>query len=501
MGVATQGTGPDPGQRVTRRTALRWGATGVTALMAACTDRGDDPGDSNAGSGTGAPGNQTVDTAGLVGDTGAVTTDRSEPTDDQRTYDVIVVGAGIAGLAAARTLADDGWEVLVVEASSRVGGRVRTDRETAVAFDLGASWIHGTDGNPITELADEAGVSVVELDEDDVTAYDEGGARWSDDDLEAADEAFDELIDELSDHGEAGVSFRQVLDRQFPDYLDSRLRAFFVSSYLAFDLGDLDHLSSTLYDEGDEFDGPEVIVTNGYDRITDLLADDLDIVLDTPVVQILDDGETVAVQTTDDEYLADAVVVTVPLGVLKAETIAFDPPLPAAMRDAIGRVGFGCADKFLMIWDEPFWDDTDVIIYTPERLDLFAYFVNVDSLVPGSAALMTFAYADEALASEELDDDELIDLAMVHLRDIYGADIARPHTIRRSTWGIDPFTFGSYSFPSVSTEMKHFDRLAAPHGRVFFAGEHTSRDYFATVHGAYLSGVRAAEEIIDALDD
>lgn len=114
---------------------------------------------------------------------------------------------------------------------------------------------------------------------------------------------------------------------------------------------------------------------------------------------------------------------------------------------------------------------------------------------------MTFAYADEALASEELDDDELIEMVMVHLRDMYGDDIPEPTGMRRSTWGTDPFTFGSYSFPSVSTEMKHFDRLGAAHGRVFFAGEHTSRDYFGTVHGAYLSGVRAAEEIIDALDE
>lgn len=420
---------------------------------------------------------------------------------DENGYDVIVVGAGIAGLAAARALADDGWAVLVVEASSQVGGRVRTDRGLGVAFDLGASWIHGTDGNPITDLVDEAGVSTVELDEDDVAAYDQGGRQWSDDEWEAADEAFEELIDDLADAGTAGVSFQQVLDDEFPDYLDNRLRAFYVSSFLAFDLGDLDHLSSTLYDEGEEFDGPEVLVTDGYDRIAELLADGLEIVLDAPVVQIVDDGESVAVQTADDEYVADAVVVTVPLGVLKAEAIGFDPPLPSAMTDAVRRVGFGCADKFVFVWDEPFWDDTDVIVYTPERLDIFAYFINLEALVPGSAALMTFAYADEALASEELDDDELIEMVMVHLRDMYGDDIPEPTGMRRSTWGTDPFTFGSYSFPSVSTEMKHFDRLGAAHGRVFFAGEHTSRDYFGTVHGAYLSGVRAAEEIIDALDE
>jgi monoamine oxidase len=207
----------------------------------------------------------------------------------------------------------------------------------------------------------------------------------------------------------------------------------------------------------------------------------------------------VAVQTATGELTASAAVVTVPLGVLRAGAVNFEPPLDEARQDAIDGVGFNCVDKFLFVWDEAFWDDTDLIVYTPERSDLFSYFVNGEALVPGSAALITFAYADEARASEGRSDDEMVELLMAHLTDVYGPDIPRPTAMRRTSWGTDPFTFGSYSFPSVTTEMEHFDELAAPHGRVHFAGEHTSRDYFGTVHGAYLSGLRAADEIATTL--
>ena len=92
---------------------------------------------------------------------------------------VVVVGAGVSGLAAARTLADAGIEVVVLEAGPRTGGRVRTDRSLAAPFDVGASWIHGTRGNPVTELAEDARTPTVELDFDDLIVYDSSGEAWS----------------------------------------------------------------------------------------------------------------------------------------------------------------------------------------------------------------------------------------------------------------------------------------------------------------------------------
>ena len=424
----------------------------------------------------------------------------TDSTDDVTgTVDVIVVGAGIAGLTAARALAGTGLRVMVLEASSRIGGRLRTDRSLGIPFDMGASWIHGTEGNPITALAAAAGAPTIELDEDEVTAYRMGGSRWSGGEYRAARVAFEEVLDTMVDQAAPGVSVADVLDADWPGHRDDPLSAFFLSTFLTFDLGDLDQLSSVLYDEGDEFGGLEAMMTDGYDRLADHVAEGLDIRLGAAVTGIVDDGEIVTVQTDTTAFVVRAAVVTVPLGVLKARRVAFEPPLDPAREAAIEGLGFNCVDKFLFMWDEPFWDDTDVIAYTSDRSDLFTYFVNGEALALGSAALITFAYADEARAGEGRSDEELIDLLMTNLTDMYGPDLPRPTAMRRSSWGTDPFTLGSYSFPSTTTEMADFDALAAPHGRVHFAGEHTSREYFGTVHGAHLSGLRAADEVADAL--
>ena len=194
---------------------------------------------------------------------------------------------------------------------------------------------------------------------------------------------------------------------------------------------------------------------------------------------------------------ADFVVVTVPLGVLKNNTIAFVPELPVAKRDAIEKIGMNCVNKFLLTWDTAFWDDVQYISYTPEQADRFNYFVNVKKFHPSVNALMTFAYADQARQSEGMSDQEVIDAIMSHLKDIYGADIPAPTHLLRTRWQSNENSFGAYSYTAVGTEMQHFDDLAQDvNGRVFFAGEHTEADYFSTVHGAYLSGIREADKII-----
>ena len=410
---------------------------------------------------------------------------------------MVVIGAGVAGLAAARELTLAGRTVAVVEASDRVGGRVRTDRDLGVAFDLGASWIHGTTGNPLTELAQQAGATHHELDFSNVSCFDTGGRRWSGQQFETAETAFDELLDGLADHGgRDGVSFATALAQTQPKWSQDRLRAFFLSSYLTFDTGDLDQLSSTLYDEGATFEGPEVVLTNGYDLIPQHLAEGLKVLLDHPVSTITSDSTSVTITTPQATITADVAIVAIPLGVLKAGTVQFKPPLPASTIEAITSVGFNCVNKFMFVWETSFWDDTDFLLYTPARSDIFSYFANVNHLHPGANALMTFAYANEARMSEHLSDSDLVSLVMSNLRDMFGPHLADPIALRRSSWNADPRTRGSYSFTSTTTKMQHFDQLAAPVGRVHFAGEHTHREHFSTVHGAYLSGLRAAAEVL-----
>lgn len=411
-------------------------------------------------------------------------------------HDVIVVGAGLAGLSAARKLADEGYDVVVLEAANAIGGRTKTDRSLGVPFDLGASWIHGTANNPITELATKAGATYRELDFGDMTAFDAAGRRLSDDAVWLAEQRFSDLVAAVGSEGQPDRSFESVLSDIDPEWMSDPLLRFFLSSYLEFDTGDLDSLSSTLHSEGEEFGGPEVVMDDGYDRLAHYLASGLDIRLSSPVDRVDSTGESPTVTSNQVVYSADHVIVAVPLGVLKAEAIAFEPPLPPPKRSAIDAVGFNAVEKFLFQWEEVFWDDTDFLAFASDRPHIFAFFVNIDRLVAGASALMTFAYGQGARAGSSIGDSQLVELVTANLRSMYGDDVPPPNAMLRSNWTVDPYTLGGYSFTAVGTQMSHFDDLAAAVGAVHFAGEHTHRDYFSTAHGAQLSGLRAAAEII-----
>lgn len=411
---------------------------------------------------------------------------------------VIVVGAGISGLAAAKKLKEKGFSVTILEAQDRVGGRLRTNRSLGVAFDEGASWIHGVNGNPITDLAQKAGMNTFHTNDESILSYDQGGALRSPASYQAAEEAFYNILETLMNSGNPAQSFETVFNAQYPHYATDRLWKFFLSAFLTFDLGDLDQLSSQLYNEGEEFGGVEKIAVNGYDTIPNYLASGLDLRLNQKVSQVDYSGDKVKVTHNGMVSEADYVLVTVPLGVLKNNVIAFSPALPAAKQTAIQKVGMNCVNKFLLTWDSAFWDDVQYLSYTPEVSDKFNYFVNVKKFHPSVNALMTFAYADYGRQTESMSDSQVTSAIMAHLKDMYGNSIPDPVQLLRTRWSSNEFTFGAYSFPAVGTEMQHFEDLAeAVNDKVFFAGEHTEVDYFSTAHGAYLSGLREADKIID----
>ena len=411
---------------------------------------------------------------------------------------VIVIGAGIAGLAAAKKLKEKGFTVTVLEAQDKVGGRLRTNRSLGVAFDEGASWIHGISGNPITDLAQQAGMTATLSDDANYAAYDLGGIEISDTVFTNTENELYDILDTLATHGNANKSFETVFFEQYPQYANSRLWRFFLSTYVTFDLGDLDQVSSLYYGEGEEYGGVEKIATNGYDTIPQYLASGLDVQLNQRVSAVDYSGSKVRVTHNGTVTEADYVIVTAPLGVLKHNSIQFAPALPAAKQTAIQKVGMNCVNKFLLTWDTAFWDDAFFLIYTPETKDKFNYFVNVKKLNPSTNALMTFAYADYARQTESMSDAQVISDIMAHLRDMYGSSIPEPTHLQRTKWNTNENAYGAYSYFAVGTEPRHFDDLAAEvDNKLFFAGEHTEPDYFSTAHGAYLSGIREADKIID----
>lgn len=419
---------------------------------------------------------------------------------DTNTKNVLIIGAGISGLAAAKKLKDKGYNVTVLEAQPKVGGRLATNRSLGIPFDEGASWIHGTNGNPITTLAQQAGMTTFETVDQNRKSFDIGGVLRNPSQYDTAEDELYSILNTIKNSGTPTQSFESVFNTLYPDKAANRLWKFLLSTYITFDCGDLNNLSSLLYNEGEEFGGPEKIATNGYDTLPNYLANGITVQLNQRVSKIDYSDNKVVVTHNGLQTTADYVLVTVPLGVLKANTIQFTPSLPSAKLNAIQKIGMGCVNKFLVTWDTAFWDDVQYISYTPETKDKFNYFVNVKKFHPSSNALITFAYADYARQTETMTDAQIIDEIMAHLRDIYGPAIPNPTSFLRTKWQSNQNSFGSYSYTAVGTEMQHYTDLAKEvNNKLFFAGEHTEADYFSTVHGAYLSGIREADKIIDLL--
>lgn len=290
---------------------------------------------------------------------------------------VIIIGAGISGLAAAKKLNDNGFTVTILEAQDKVGGRLRTNRSLGIPFDEGASWIHGITGNPMTTLAQQAGMTTAFTDDESFESYDIGGVARTSAVYDAAETQFYNVLDTLMNSGSNAQSFETVFSNLYPIYSNDRIWKFFLSTYLTFDTGDLNNLSSLIYGEGLEFSGDEHISTNGYDTITNYLATGLNLQLNQRVTSVDYSGSLVSVTHNGTTNQADYVLVTVPLGVLKANSIQFTPALPTTKQTAIQKVGMNCVNKFLLTWDTAFWDDVQYISYTPEIKDKFNYFVNV----------------------------------------------------------------------------------------------------------------------------
>ncbi len=408
---------------------------------------------------------------------------------------VIIVGAGVSGLAAAAYLRSRGVDPVVLESTDRLGGRLKTDRSLSIPFDEGASWIHKPHGNPITDLAKAAGATTYLTDDENVEIYDIDGSPYEDAVLDEYEFAYQRAIDDLK--GSKNKSFEACFYEAHPQHANDRLWTYMLSAYLEFDTGgDLSMLSSLDYYDDEEFEGDDVIVTNGFDTVASYLAEGIDVRLNTRVTSIDYSGQETRIDSDAGSFSTDLVLVTVPLGVLKNNTISFSPKLPGKTRSAIDSINMGSVNKFLCLWDSAFWDeDLQYIGFTPAVRGKFNYFLNVGKFTDANA-LMTFAFGNYSIQTEEMPDSEVVAAIMEHLRAIYGSGIPDPARMLRSKWTSDENSHGAYSYATNGARSKLFSAFSkSVDNRLFFAGEHTSRDYRGTVHGAYLSGLREAKNI------
>lgn len=431
-------------------------------------------------------------------------------------FDTIVIGAGMSGVTAARMLTDAGHRVVVLEGRDRVGGRMHTDREAGFAVDRGASWIHGIDGSPLWDLVQALRIPTIEY---TVGSFQVGGrpienfdgdgrpmgadaaAQW----IEDVD-AVDRLLVEEIGASSPGDTYLDVTERALdrsglaPERIDD-IREFFrhrVEEQCGAWIGDLDAHG---LDE-DAIDGDEVIFPHGYDEVPRRIGAGLDIRLGTTVTKIVRTSGGVVVHAVDGEFTAEQVVVTVPLGVLKAGSIEFEPALPDAVAGPLARLGMGVFNKVFLQFDERFWnEDSYVLRALGEAGEHWHSWYDV-SAVSGLPTLLTFAAGPFGRRMQELPDEEVVADVLRSLRALYGTAVGEPRAHWVTHWGQDEFSHGSYSHLALGSTHHDHDDLAGPvDGVLHFAGEATWGDEPATVGAAYYSGHRAAERILGrALD-
>lgn len=409
----------------------------------------------------------------------------------------IVVGAGIAGLAAARRLSEAGREVLVLEGRERIGGRIWTSQAWAgMPLDLGASWIHGIADNPLTALADSIGARRVATSYERSILYGAGGPLPSamERRLERVGEAMAEALEEVQE-GDRDMSLRDAMaeleaDRTLVEHI---LNGVYEQEYA----GSADALSALWVDDEEELDGGDVLFAEGYGTLIAALADGLDIRRNAVVTEIGWGAPPVRVVTQTETIEADEVIVTLPLGVLKAGSVRFVPELPRAYRKAIGALGMGTLNKCYLRFAEPFWpEDVDWLSLLGGQEGRWQEWVSLQRSL-GLPVLLGFNAADAALSLEPLEDAAIVASAMAALRRMFGPGIPQPSAAQVTRWAADPFARGSYSFNALGSTPQMRDRLAEPPSpRLAFAGEATHRAYFGTAHGAYLSGLVAADRLL-----
>ncbi len=415
----------------------------------------------------------------------------------------------MAGIAAAESLQSRGYRVIVLEARDRIGGRVWTDRSWPnVPVDLGASWVNGTARNPIARLARRYELRTCLTEYDSLPhIYAADGRELSEAECAALKRTTDRLLEEVGWMSEEldediglGAAIDLVLDDQEASPAERQKCRHLVHTMIEQEYAaDLDDLSVWYWDDVEEFYGAHVLFPEGYDRVVEKLAAKLDIRIQHEVRRInYRRKRKVRIETTRAAFEADRVVVTVPLGVLKSGSISFSPALPARKREAIVKLAMGVLDKLCLQFPHAFWpDDRDWFEHMGDPVGLWAEFFNLHRYTR-QPVLVGFNAGSQALRLESLSDRQIVSDAMRALRTMFGDAIPDPVRWVATRWGADRFARGSYCHVPPGASGEDIDALAEPvSDRLLFAGEATHRGHYGTVHGAYLSGVRAAALIAE----
>jgi monoamine oxidase len=399
--------------------------------------------------------------------------------------DIAIIGAGAAGLGAARALEESGLSILVLEARYRIGGRAHTVIASEnVTFDVGCGWLHSADQNSFAPIAQELGFEI-----------DQKRPRWRDQSLnigfpEELRAAFLKELDAFWDRCDALALQPEDMPAERALETGSRWNPLInaLSTYIS---GvELDRVSVK------DFIGYQDTEINwrvrrGFGALVSAYGARVPVALNIKVLLIDHSGVRVRIETSQGTILADKVIVTLPTDIIAKEKVRFLPELPQKVAAAAG-LPLGLADKVTLALDKP----NDLPVDGHMRGAINRVGTGSYQLRPfGQPCIEGYFGGRHARALEEAGDGALAAAAIDEVVSLLGSDFRnRVHPLAASRWALDQFALGSYS---CALPGHYGDRaiLAAPvDGRLFFAGEATHHSWFSTCHGARDTGERAAKE-------
>jgi monoamine oxidase len=403
-------------------------------------------------------------------------------------FDVIVVGAGAAGIVAARDLKGAGKSVIVLEARDRVGGRLHTERSLGAPYDAGAAFIHFSDRNPWTQIARDLGV---EARPGSWSGWSRGfveGRALSPDAMGRRGAAFSEVSTLIDDRDVDGgdVSFAQALVNASPDARSVGLQR----AQMA--MGEQpDRLSVAEWQT--LWSGGNLIVPEGYGTLAEKAAAGLNIRLNASVTAIRWDGPGVMVETAGGNLSARAAVVTVPVGVLKREAIRFTPKLPGMTLKGLDALSMGALTKVGLAIDPALLPNE-----TEGGLsDMSGGSAMTVQIRPqGHPLIICHIGGDPARALCEAGEAAAIDHVTNRLATILGPEARKAiKGGKLAGWWVDPYARGGFSVARIGRFVDR-ELLSRPVGnRIWFAGEANAGPASVTAGGAALAGQAAAREI------
>jgi monoamine oxidase len=411
-------------------------------------------------------------------------------------HDVIVIGAGMAGLSAARVLSEAGLSVVVLEAQDRIGGRIHTVLEGDTVVELGAEFIHGRPPE-LWDLIAEAGLETYERTGSFLRRTEHGLLPlddWKDDDP----------LEDLEKFSGPDCSFADYLDRlEFRP--EERLQELgYVEGFNAADAREISAMALGRQQAAeDAIDGDRSWrIRGGYQRLTEFLRNRLEaaggtVILEAPVAAIRWQSNAVEVETEDGQiWRAEKVVTTVPLAILQAGNPRFEPAIPEIMHAAqMLRMGHAC--RFTMVFRERLWPEGTSFLMTLDSLPSVWWSAHPEEShsltgwVGGPRSLTLLELSPEALKQHAI---SAVAQALDTPEDQILANLIAFHT---HNWDTDPYSRGAYSWVAVGG-INASAAMSEPIAEtLYFAGEHTdTTGHWGTVHAALRSALHAADQII-----